>query len=129
MAVDGRKIDQRKIEEILRIGSQEDFGKREKRVRSSFFDTVRRALRHIPFMEDVVASYYCAIDPETPAATRGILIAALAYFVLPMDIIPDVLFGIGFTDDIAVLLAAFNAVRGNVRPEHYRRARVALDDL
>lgn len=129
MAIDARKIDERKIEEILRIGSQEDFGRREKRVRSSFFGTVRRAMRHIPFMEDVVASYYCAIDPETPSATRGILIAALAYFVLPIDIVPDMLLGIGFTDDIAVLLTAFNAVRGNVRPEHYRRAREVLDDL
>tara|TARA_R110002020_G_scaffold260796_4_gene475118 strand:- start:424 stop:813 length:390 start_codon:yes stop_codon:yes gene_type:complete len=129
MVIDAQKIDERRIEEILRIGSQKDFDKREKRVRASFFDTVRRALRHVPFMEDVVASYYCAIDSETPASTRGILIAALAYFVLPIDIIPDMLLGIGFTDDIAVLLTAFNAVRGNIRPEHYRRARETLDDL
>ena len=122
-------IDERRIEDILRIGSDKDFNQREERVRSSFFDTVRRALRHVPFMEDVVASYYCAIDSETPAATRGILIAALAYFVLPVDIIPDMLLGIGFTDDIAVLLTAFNAVRANIRPEHYQRAKEALDDL
>ena len=122
-------IDERKIEDILRIGSSEDQTRREKRVRSSFFDTVRRALRHVPFMEDVVASYYCAIDPETPSATRGILFAALAYFVLPVDLVPDMLLGIGFTDDIAVLLTAFNAVRGNIRPEHYRRARETLDEL
>ncbi|MAU95741.1 MAG: hypothetical protein CMP81_07630 [Fulvimarina sp.] len=122
-------IDERKIEDILRIGSSEDQTRREKRVRSSFFDTVRRALRHVPFMEDVVASYYCAIDPETPSATRGILFAALAYFVLPVDLVPDMLLGIGFTDDIAVLLTAFNAVRGNIRPEHYQRARATLDEL
>ncbi|ORE91439.1 hypothetical protein ATO4_18954 [Aurantimonas sp. 22II-16-19i] len=122
-------IDERKIEDILRIGSSEDQTRREKRVRSSFFDTVRRALRHVPFMEDVVASYYCAIDPDTPSATRGVLIAALAYFVLPVDLVPDMLLGIGFTDDIAVLLTAFNAVRGNIRPEHYQRARATLDEL
>ncbi|MBO0905338.1 DUF1232 domain-containing protein [Jiella sonneratiae] len=122
-------MEEGKIEEILRIGSSRDHAKKERRVRSSFFATVRRALRHVPFMEDVVASYYCAIDPDTPASTRGVLIAALAYFVLPMDLVPDMLLGIGFTDDIAVLLAAFNAVRGNIRPEHYQRARSALDDL
>ncbi|MBP0614925.1 YkvA family protein [Jiella mangrovi] len=122
-------MDERKIEDILRIGSEKDQRQREKRVRSSFFDTVRRALRHVPFMQDVIASYYCAIDPETPAYTRGILLAALAYFVLPMDVIPDVLLGIGFTDDIAVLLAAFNAVRGNIKPEHYRRAQDTLNEL
>ncbi|MCQ8781920.1 YkvA family protein [Mangrovibrevibacter kandeliae] len=117
------------IAKALRPGSREEQKRREERVRSSFFDTVRRALRHIPFIEDVVASYYCALDPETPLATRGILLAALAYFVLPMDIIPDFLLGFGFTDDIAVLWAAFNAVRDNIRPEHYARARAALGDL
>ena len=122
-------IDERKIEDILRIGSQKDFNKKQERVRSSFFDTVRRALKHVPFMEDVVASYYCAIDSETPAATRGILIAALAYFVMPADLIPDMLLGIGFTDDIAVLLTAFNAVRANIRPEHYRRAKETLAEI
>ncbi|MBO0661549.1 DUF1232 domain-containing protein [Jiella sp. MQZ9-1] len=117
------------IAEILKIGSDRDSAEREERVRSSFFAAVRRALRHIPFMDDVVAAYYCALDPKTPATTRGILIAALAYFVLPMDLIPDMLLGLGFTDDIAVLLAAFNAVRGNIRPEHYDRARETLADF
>ncbi len=38
------------------------------------------------------------------------LLAALAYFVLPIDMIPDVFVGIGFSDDIAVLSAAFAMV-------------------
>ena len=122
-------LDKAKIGEILRPGSREEQAEREERVRAGFFQTVKRALRHIPFMEDVVASYYCAIDSETPASTRGILFAALAYFVLPMDFIPDILFGLGFTDDIAVLWAAFQAVRHNIRPEHYARARETLGKL
>ncbi|MEF2071542.1 YkvA family protein [Consotaella aegiceratis] len=122
-------MDSTKLGEILVPGSPEEQERQESRIRSSFFDTVRRALRYIPFMEDVVAAYYCAIDSETPTATRGILLAALAYFVLPVDIVPDFLFGLGFTDDLAVLWAAFNAVRQNIRPEHYERAREALGDL
>jgi uncharacterized membrane protein YkvA (DUF1232 family) len=59
---------------------------------------------------------------------RGILLASLAYFVLPLDTIPDFLIGFGFTDDIAVLLAAFNAVRGNITPAHREAARKAIAD-
>lgn len=118
-----------KIDEVLLPSSAKAQSRQETRVRASFFRTVRRALRHIPFMEDVVASYYCAIDRETPASTKGILLAALAYFVLPLDIVPDMLLGLGFTDDIAVLWAAFAAVRHNIRPEHYGRAREALVTL
>ena len=122
-------IDKTKLEEILAPATLERQAEQESRVRGSFFDTLRRAARHIPFARDVVASYYCALDPETPATSRGVLLAALAYFVLPIDIIPDFLFGLGFTDDIAVLWAAFSAVRHNIKPEHYVRASEALGDL
>ncbi|MGB7432919.1 MAG: YkvA family protein, partial [Ahrensia sp.] len=85
-----------------------------------------RAANRIPFLDEVVASYYCAMDPETPPRVRGILLAALAYFILPLDSLPDFIFGLGFTDDIAVLSAAFAAVRGNVTEAHRAAAKHAL---
>ncbi|UIJ71987.1 YkvA family protein [Aurantimonas sp. HBX-1] len=117
------------IDQVLRPGTEEEQARQEHEVRASFFDTARRALRYVPFMEDVIAAYYCAIDPRTPSASRGVLLAALAYFVLPFDIMPDFLFGIGFTDDIAVMWAAFRAVRQNIKPEHYVKARETLGEM
>lgn len=117
------------IDEILLPATAEKQAEQETKVRRSFFSTLRRAARHVPFMDDVVASYYCAIDPETPSSSKGILLAALAYFVLPIDIVPDFLFGLGFTDDIAVLWAAFGAVRHNIKPEHYVRAAETFGEM
>jgi uncharacterized membrane protein YkvA (DUF1232 family) len=37
--------------------------------------------------------------------------------------------GLGFTDDMAVLLAAFNVVRTHVTPDHRRRARETIARL
>ncbi|MBN9053821.1 MAG: DUF1232 domain-containing protein, partial [Rhizobiales bacterium] len=82
--------------------------------------------RYVPFSRDLVASYYCALDPRTPTRVRGILLAALAYFVLPLDGIPDFFVLVGFSDDIAVLTAAFAAIRGHIRPDHYAAADKAL---
>lgn len=79
-------------------------------------------------MDEVVAGYYCALDRDTPMRARMMLLAALAYFVLPADTIPDVFVGIGFTDDIAVLTAALAAVRAHVKPAHREAAREALDN-
>ena len=62
---------------------------RRKQVRENFWRTAKRAARHVPFMEDVVAAYYCALDKNTPLRAKGILLAALGYFVLPADTIPD----------------------------------------
>jgi len=106
-----------------------DFARDEKNVRERFWRTARKAVRHIPFMEEVVAAYYCALDKQTPLKAKGILLAALAYFVLPVDAVPDMLVGIGFTDDIAVLAAAIAAVRANITPAHRLAAKEALTRL
>jgi uncharacterized membrane protein YkvA (DUF1232 family) len=47
---------------------------------------------------------------------------------MPVDMIPDFFAGIGFSDDIAVLSAAFAMVRGNIRPGHYEAADRVLAD-
>lgn len=93
---------------------------------ADFWRTAKRAARHVPFMEDVVAAYYCALDRRTPLKAKGTLIAALAYFVLPADAVPDFLLGFGFTDDIAVLTAAIGAVKAHIRPAHRAAARKAM---
>lgn len=101
---------------------------RESRVRKGFWQTLRKAARYIPFAEELVAAYYCAIDPQTPGRVRAILLGALAYFVLPFDVVPDFLAGVGFTDDATVLLAAITMVRAHIRPEHREAAKRALSD-
>lgn len=121
-------MDRAKIGDILKpVGVRED-ARREERVRENFWRTVRRAARQVPFMEDVVAAYFAALDSRTPTRVRGTLLAALAYFVMPFDMIPDFLVGLGFTDDLAVLTAAITAIQGHIRPAHRKAAREALTD-
>jgi uncharacterized membrane protein YkvA (DUF1232 family) len=117
-----------KFGEILLPGDEDTQSRREKSVRRKFWPTFRKAVRHIPFARDLVAAFYCALDPQTPMRVRGILLAALAYFVMPVDIIPDFFAVIGFTDDVAVLAAAFAMVNGHIRPQHYEAADKALAD-
>jgi len=101
----------------------------EERVRAGFWKTARKAVAAIPFIDDVIAAYYCALDPETPTSVRATLLAALAYFVLPFDLVPDFLLGIGFVDDASILFAAIAAVRRHIDDRHRAAARAALDRL
>ncbi len=121
-------MDDIKIGEILLPGEESEQERRERKVRRGFWPTFRRAVRQIPFSRDLVAAYYCAVDPQTPTRTRGILLAALAYFVLPLDFVPDVLAAVGFSDDVAVLTAAFAAISGQIRETHYRKADETIGD-
>ena len=95
-------------------------------VKERFFPKLARVLARVPLAEELVAAYYAAFDRATPLKAKGILVGALAYFILPVDTLPDFVLGLGFTDDIAVLLAAFNVVRTHVTEEHRRRAREAV---
>ena len=95
-------------------------------VQQGFWRKARRTLGRVPFTEEAVASFYCATDSATPMAIRATLLGALAYFVLPIDAIPDLFLGLGFTDDAAVLLAAFTAARTHITEAHRERARAWL---
>jgi uncharacterized membrane protein YkvA (DUF1232 family) len=98
-------------------------------LRRSFWRKARRVAAHIPFAEDLLAAYYCAFDRETPLPVKATLVGALAYFVLPVDAIPDVLPVIGFTDDAAVLATAIKLVASHIRPEHRQAARTKLAEF
>ena len=106
----------------------EDETVRAERVKSRFFATLRKAARYIPFADELVSAYFCAIDPQTPHHIRAMLLAALAYFVLPIDTVPDFLVGVGFGDDAAVLLATIAMVRTHISAIHREAARNALAD-
>ncbi|MCJ7994399.1 DUF1232 domain-containing protein [Rhizobium cremeum] len=121
-------MDDIKIGEILLPGDEETQARQEENVRAKFWPTLKRALRQIPFSRDVVASFYCATDRETPLRVRGILLAALGYFVLPLDTIPDMFALIGFTDDIAVLTTAIALISGHIKERHYTAADRMLAD-
>src|SRR5262245_39898520 len=80
------------------------------RVERGFWEKMGKYIRRGPFVEEAVAGYYCAIDPATPLQVKAILFGALAYFILPIDIVPDFVAWLGFTDDAAVLYAAVRMV-------------------
>jgi uncharacterized membrane protein YkvA (DUF1232 family) len=95
-------------------------------VRAGFWPKVTRLAGKLPFAEDLLAAYYCAFDRNTPHQVRVILIGALAYFVMPVDVVPDLLPMLGYADDAAVLAAALKAVAEAIRPEHREAARRRL---
>jgi uncharacterized membrane protein YkvA (DUF1232 family) len=98
-------------------------------LRRDFWRKLRGAAAGLPFAEDLLAAYYCAFDRETPLPVKAALVGALAYFVLPVDAIPDVLPVLGYTDDAAVLATAIKLVSSHIRPEHRAAAKDKLDTL
>ena len=76
----------------------------------------------------VLLLYYVLIDENTPLKHKGIIIGALGYFILPVDLIPDLLPAIGFTDDIAALTACLKTIHDNITPSVKKKAIQKLTD-
>jgi uncharacterized membrane protein YkvA (DUF1232 family) len=95
-------------------------------VQRRFWAKLKRLASQLPFAEDLITAYYCAFDRSTPLQVKAALVGALAYFVLPTDVVPDILPVLGFADDAAVLAAALRMVTDHIRPEHRQAAREAL---
>jgi uncharacterized membrane protein YkvA (DUF1232 family) len=103
------------------VGSDEPHN--EEVVRERFVAKAKRYLRRLPLAHETVAMYFCLLDPKTPIWVKATAAAALAYFILPLDAMPDLLPIIGLSDDASVLAAALTAVAAHITPEHHARAR------
>ena len=91
----------------------------------SFWDKVVEAAGKAgrEVIETALTLYYVLIDNDTPVWAKSTIIGALLYFISPIDAIPDVIPGVGFTDDLAVMVAALGAIAAHIKPEHKERAR------
>lgn len=94
-----------------------------------FWRKLQRFAAHIPFAEDALTAHYCAFDHRTPLHVKAGLLGAVAYFVLPDDLIPDFIPGLGFADDAAVLAAAMKLFASHIKPEHREAAKRTLERL
>lgn len=95
----------------------------EQTVTRGFWPKIRKVASRVPFAGEALAVWYCARDEATPTAAKGMMFAALAYFVLPTDAIPDFIAGLGFTDDAAVFMAMMGVVGKNLKPRHRQAAQ------
>jgi uncharacterized membrane protein YkvA (DUF1232 family) len=110
----------------MTMSDDERLKRDEATVLRDFWQKFGRLAAQIPFAEDLLTAYYCAFDRKTPAHVRVALLAALAYFISPLDILPDFLPIVGLTDDAAVLAGAVKLVWDQIKPEHRDAAREAL---
>ena len=71
--------------------------------------------------------YYVTRDPKVPTSEKLKIFGALGYFILPIDLIPDSVIALGFTDDLAALAWAIYAVTEFITPEIEAQAEAKLE--
>lgn len=76
----------------------------------------------------VLLLYYTLQKPEVPKKTKAVIIGALGYFILPVDLIPDMMLGVGFTDDLGALGIALFQVAMYIDDDIKQKAKIKLAD-
>jgi uncharacterized membrane protein YkvA (DUF1232 family) len=79
-------------------------------------------------VEKVLRLHYAAQSPEAPLWARTVIYGALAYFFLPVDAIPDLLPGVGYSDDFLTLSAAVVTVASCINSHVKQQARQQLEN-
>ncbi|UTW51848.1 DUF1232 domain-containing protein [bacterium SCSIO 12827] len=87
---------------------------------------VRRTIGKVPFTRDAVAAFYAARDPATPTGVKIAVMSALAYFIVPFDLVPDFIAALGYTDDATVFYGAWRLLAPHLKPQHETKARAFL---
>jgi uncharacterized membrane protein YkvA (DUF1232 family) len=97
----------------------------------SFWQKIIRHSRKagVVLIEKALTLYYSFRDPDTPTWAKTVIAGALAYFILPIDAIPDFIPVVGFTDDLAALISAMTTVSLFVKEEHKLKAKEKLKNV
>jgi len=74
----------------------------------------------------VLVLFYTLQSPDVSAKNKALIMGALGYLILPTDLIPDLIPLLGFTDDIAAIKIAYDAIKASVTPDIEQKADAKL---
>ncbi|MGV8093470.1 MAG: YkvA family protein [Mangrovibacterium sp.] len=109
-----------KIQDYANNFSESDFWRKIKKIAK---------IAGVKVLYSALLLYYTLIDENTPAASKAKIIGALGYLILPIDLIPDVMIPLGFTDDLAVLLFIIDSVQSHITFEIKQKAQQKLTEI
>ena len=97
---------------------------------SSFWSKVKKIAKNagLKVMCYALTLYYVLQKADIPVTEKGIIIGALGYFILPIDLIPDFIMGLGYTDDIGAMFIAIKKSMKYVDEEVKNQVYLKLND-
>jgi len=92
-------------------------------VDENLWSKLEKSGKRISFAKDILALYEYLKDPFVKWYRKAIVVAALIYFIVPIDTIPDLTPLFGYLDDLGVIVAVLKYLGSELipyYPEGYR---------
>lgn len=87
-----------------------------------FINFVKHIGKNLTFLRQALILFFCLQDKKTPIYVKAVIAGALGYLILPTDAIPDVIAGLGWLDDVAILGAALKIANSYITDVHKEKA-------
>lgn len=88
-----------------RFDNEQEVEKGRKYVDERLWEKVERVGKKISFVHDIKALFNYLTDRHVSWQRKTIVVAALIYFIAPIDAVPDLAPLIGYLDDLGVITA------------------------
>jgi uncharacterized membrane protein YkvA (DUF1232 family) len=95
---------------------EEDFDKKQKIIEDGLWVKLEQTGKKISFAKDLLALFRYMRDSYVPWYRKTIVIAALIYFIAPIDTIPDLTPLLGYLDDLGVITAVLKFLGKEIIP-------------
>ena len=116
------------MEELKQPTKQQLLDSQEHYSEEGLWDKIKSVAKHagIKVIYLALVLYYTATADSTPTSKKAIIYGALGYFILPLDLIPDAIPVVGFSDDLAALVWCVAAVASSITPQIKQQAKEKL---
>ncbi|WP_080905340.1 YkvA family protein [Parabacteroides sp. Marseille-P3160] len=95
------------------------------------WNKVRRIAQKVggELLRPVLQLFYMLQDSDVSLKHKAYIVGALGYFIMPVDILPDFIAVLGFTDDLAVMTLLLKELKDNLTLDIKERADRKLKEL
>lgn len=110
----------------------DDFESNKERYAQSYSDEEFQKKVHatnlgVKLLRKVYTLYEVLKSSDTPLWVKGGIIAVLGYFISPIDLIPDIIPVVGYSDDLAVIVGELATIANYVTPQIESQVELRLN--
>ena len=95
---------------------EQTYRKQSRKVLDQFEDKLEKFGHKLRFAQDLLALFRYFMDGGVPWQRKSIVVAALLYFISPIDSIPDFAPFVGYLDDLGVIMAVTKFMSNELAP-------------
>ena len=97
----------------------------------SFWKKIRHIAAHVgrKVLYPALQLYFLLQAKDVPAKAKTLIVGALGYLILPVDVMPDFIPALGFTDDLTALIMTLHTLNKYLTPEINQKAKEHTDNF